>query len=314
MTARAAGYLTASLLAALACAPAAEANFVAAAEDPAGDSSDPSPGRDLTGVALSYDRRTGALRGAVRLRGAPAAEAPASIALFAGTRTASGCDGIPAAGFGSSSVEYDDARWLRLDPPAGDGPRGDADKLGGNSDIQQFDVTDRQLADRPLDCVIATLNEPGNAANVYDTAGPFDLVGLPALALRIGGVPRTFSRGRPRKVRLRLSNPGDAPTGPIRLRLSRARGLSVKAKRTLKSIPPGDSTTVKATVTLGGRARASTDLKVTATAARLRVRAEARLVVRTPGGGGGGGGAGGGVCNRYIGFPDGTGSLILVPC
>ena len=71
---------------------------------------------------------------------------------------------------------------------------------------------------------------------------------------------------------------------------------------------------VPATVTLAGRASTITDLKVTARAGELRVRAEAELVVRRPSGGGGGGSSGSGVCNRYIGFPDGSSALILVPC
>jgi hypothetical protein len=305
--------LTASLLAALVFASAAEAHFVATAEDPAGDSTDPSPARDLTAVGLSYDRRSGGLIGAIRLAGSPTEETDATVALFAGTRTASGCNGVPAAGFGSASTDFG-ARWLRLDDPAGTGPRGDADKSGGHTDLQKFTVTDRQLADQPVNCVIATLSEPGNAANVYDAVGPLDLVPQPALALKIGGVPRKFARGRPRKLKLKLSNPGDAPTGPVRLTLSRARGLTVKAERTLKSIPPGGRTTVNARVTLGGRARTATDFDVTATAGELKVRAEATLVVRKPGGGSSGGGSGGGVCNRYVGFPDGSSALILVPC
>ncbi len=321
MTARGAGHRMRSLLAALAatgaalaCAPAAEAYFVAAAADPAGDSTDPSPGRDLTGIGLSYDRRTGALMGAVRFRGDPTEETSATLALFAGTRTASGCDGTPAVGFGSYSTEYG-ASWLRLDDPAGVGPRGDAEKFGGNTDVQEFNATDQPLAGQSVDCAVATLAEPGNPANIYDTAGPLDLVGLPALALKIAGVPRNFAPGRPRKIKLELSNDGDAPTGPIRLKSSRARGLTVKAKRTLKSIPPGDRRTVKATVTLSGRARTTTDFKVTATAGAVRVRAETTLAVRTRGGGGGGGGGDvGRTCTRYIGFPDGGGSLILVPC
>jgi hypothetical protein len=305
--------LLAATAAALACATAADANFVAAADDAAGDSTDPSPGRDLTGIALSYDRRSGTLNGAVRFAGDPTAEAPALVTLFAGRRTEAGCNGHPAAGFGGDSTEYG-ARWLRLDDPAGNGPRGDAVKLGTNTSLQRFEATDEQLAGQPVDCAIAMLSQPGNAANIYDTAGPLDLVGQPALGLKIRGVPRKISRDRARTIRLTLSNPGDAPTGPVRLRLSRPRGLTVDVKRTLKPIPAGGRRTVKAKVTLGRRARTTTDLKVTATADKLRVRAEATLVLRTPGGGGGGGGSGGGVCTRYVGYPDGSSALILVPC
>jgi hypothetical protein len=310
---RRAGYVVAALLGLLASAPVAAANFVATAEDPAADSTDPSPGRDLTAIGLSYDR-SGALFGTVRLRGEPTEETPALVTLFAGTRTASGCNGTPAAGFGSDSTDFG-ARWLRLDDPTGNGPRGDAAKVGTFSAVQEFEATEDQLAGQKLDCVIAMLSEPGNAANVYDTAGPLDLVAQPALALKIGGVPRKFASGRPRRIKLVLTNAGDAPTGSIRLKLSRARGLAVKAKRTVKSIPPGGRRTVTATVTLGARARTITDLKVSASAGRLKVRAETELVLRKPGGGNGGGG-GGGVCTRWIPDLSGEtgGSLILVPC
>ena len=227
MTARVVGYAMAPLLAALLLVSSAEAHFVAVAEDPAGDSSDPNPARDLTAVGLSYDRRTGWLFGAIRLGDTPTEETDATVALFAGTRTASGCNGIPGAGFGSASIDFG-ARWLRVDDPSGAGPRGDAEKRGGLTDVQRFTVTDRQLAGLPVDCVYVGLSEPGNAANVYDTVDMLDLVPQPSLALKIRGMPRKFAPGRPRRIKLELSNPGDAPTGRIRLELSRARGLTVK--------------------------------------------------------------------------------------
>jgi hypothetical protein len=300
-----------------ACATVARANFVAVAEDPAGDSADPSPGRDITAVGLSYDKRSGTLIGAIRLGADPTDETRTLASLYAGRKTANGCDGYPAAGFGSFSTELG-ASWLRVDDLAGNGPRGDADKLGGNTAVQKFDATDAQLAGQPLDCVIATLSEPGNPANLYDTAGPLDLVGEPALALRIGGVPRTFAPGRPRTIKLTLSNDGDAPTGSIRLKLSRARGLVIKVDRTLKPIKPDGRITVKAKVTLSGRAHTTTRVKVTATAGKLAVRGETRFVVRKPGGtgGGGGGNPSGQWCTRWVPDISGTtgGSLIYVPC
>jgi hypothetical protein len=297
--------------------PTAEANFVATATDPAGDAADANPSRDITATGLSYDRRSGELVGAIRLRGAPSHETNAFVSLFAGTRTPSGCNGLPAAGFGSYSDEFG-ASWLRLDDAAGGGPRGEADKRGFLADVQEFQVTDQQLAGRPLDCVTATLTEPGNPANVYDSVGPIALVGQPALSLRLRGVPRTFGTGRPRRIKLALTNEGDAPTGRVRLKFSRARGLKIKTKtRTVKSIAPQRRRTVTATVTLSPRARSATDLKVTASAGRLIARQEATLRVRKPSGGGGGGGGGGtGSCVRYQADLSGEtgGSLILVPC
>lgn len=311
--------MVASTALALVAVPAAHANFVATATDPAGDATDPSPGRDLTAVGLSYDRRGGELLGGIRLHGEPSHEAAALVTLFAGIRTPTGCDGYPAAGFGFATDDFG-ARWLRLDDAAGNGPRGDADKRGYLADVQELEVSDRQLAGRPLDCVIATLTEPGNPANVYDSVGPIALVGQPALSLRVKGTSRTFRTDRPRKVKLALANGGDAPTGRIQLTFNRARGLTVKTKaKTVKSIAPGRRKTVTATVTLGQRARSATDLKVTATAGRLIARQEATLYVRKPtkpGGGRNGGNGGTRSCVRYQADLSGEtgGSLILVPC
>jgi hypothetical protein len=303
---------------ALAAVSVAQANFVAVATDPAGDAGDPSPGRDITAVGLAHDRRTGDVVAAIQLRGEPTHETSAFVSIYAGTRTASGCDGYPAAGFGSFSDEFG-ASWLRLDDAAGNGPRGEADKRGYLAAVQRFEIRDPQLADQRLDCVVATVTEPGNPANVYDGIAPIDLVGQPALSLRLRRVPRTFDAGRPRRIKLVLANEGDAPTGRVRLKFNRARGLTVKTKaRTLRSIAPQQRTTVTATVTLSRRARTSTDLKVTAAAGQLIARQETAISVRKPtkptkpGGGEGSSG----VCVRYLADPSGQtgGSLILVPC
>jgi hypothetical protein len=298
---------------------AAQANFVATSPDPPGDASDASPGRDITGVGLSYDPRRGELVGAIGLRGEPSHESNAFVTLFAGSRTASGCNGFPAAGFGSYSDEFG-ASWLRLDDASGQRVSGEADKRGYLADVQEFEASDRRLAGQRLDCVIATLTEPGNPANVYDSVGPIALVGQPALSLRIGGVPRTFAVGRPSTIKLTLTNAGDAATGRIRLKFGRARGLTIKAKtRTLRSIAPQRRKRVTATVALADRARTTTDLKVTATAGRLIAREETTLHLRKPskpGGGGGGRDGSTGTCVRYQADLSGEtgGSLILVPC
>jgi hypothetical protein len=309
----------ASVAAAVSVAGPAGANYVATSTDPAGDAGDPNPARDLTAVGLSYDRRTGELLGAVRLRGEPAEESRAFLTLVAGPRTPTGCNGYPASGFGSYSDEFG-ASWLRLDSAAGDGPRGEADKHGYLSEIQQFEVTDRRLAGQKLDCVIATLTEPNNPAHVYDSVGPLTLRGQPALSMRVAGARRTFLPGRSRRVTVTLRNTGDARTRPVRVRFNRARGLTVKAKSTrVKGIAPGGRRRVALTVRLSSRARTATPLKLKASAGELVVRQETTLYVRKPskpGGGGGGGGDGTQSCVRYQADLSGEtgGSLILVPC
>ncbi len=307
-----------ALAAGLVAAPAAQADFAATASDPAGDAADASPGRDITAIAFAYDRRGGRLFGAVQLRGTPQDGAGALISLFAGTRTATGCNGFPAVGFGSVTDETG-ARWLRIDDGSGNGPRGSASKSGSLSNVQQFEVTDPQLAGRRVDCVVATLTELGNAAVVYDQAGPVLLAGLPALTARIQGASHPFTAGRAYRVKLTLANPGDGPTRRVRLKAARARGLTVRlATRSLPPIAAGGKRTVSATVTLDRRARLRTDLTITATAGDVVTRAIETLYLNTPSRPGGGGRPDDStqLCNRWQPDLSGQtgGSLILVPC
>ena len=307
-----------ALAAALVAAPAARADFAATAHDPAGDAADASPGRDITAIAFAYDRRGGRLFGAVQLRGTPQEGAGALVTVFAGTGLASGCAGFPAVGFGSVTDETG-ARWLRLDDAAGSGPRGVALKSGSLSSVQEFEVTDPQLAGRRVDCVVATLTALGDASVVYDRAGPVPLAGLPELTARIRGTARPFTAGRRHRVTLTLTNPGDAPTRPVRLKAARARGLTVALpRRPLAPIPAGGRRTVPVTVTLGRRARLRTDLQLTATAGSVVARALATLHLDTPSRPGGGDRPDDStqLCNRWQPDLSGEtgGSLILVPC
>lgn len=308
--------LLATTAAGLVLAAAAQANFVGTGSDPAGDAADPSPGRDIIGASLSYDRRSGELVGAIQFRAVPG-EARSFVTLYAGTRTASGCDGMPLAGFGSFSDEYG-ASWKRLDDPTGAGPSDDAQKIAYDDAVTKFEATDDQLAGHRLDCVIATATEPGNAANVYDVAGPFELVGQPALSMRVRGLGPSFKPNRPRKLKVTLANEGDGATSPVRLRLGRARGLKAKpAKQSFGAIEPGGKETVTVKVTLSSRARETTKVKLTASAGKLVAREDLTLVLRRPGK------PGNGrrdrptqTCTRWMPDPFGGtgGSLILVAC
>ena len=190
-------------------AASARAEFIATATDPSGDAGDPSPGRDITSVGLTYNRKEGSLSGFVRFGGSPEA-APSLITLFASVRTATGCDGFPAAGFGSYSYEFG-ASWLRLDSPtAPPSARGDADKRGFDTAVQTFEASDTALSGRQWDCVVATITELGNAARVYDSTGPIALVGQPGLSVRVRG-PEQYRRNRAQVLKITVSNPGDGP-------------------------------------------------------------------------------------------------------
>lgn len=117
---------------------------------------------------------------------------------------------------------------------------------------------------------------------------------------------------RTRKIRVTVSNPGDAPTGRVRLAVGKARGMTVRMPRRVASFRPGARRTVALQVTLNRRARTHTTLKVTATAKnKLRASIEDELYLskasRKPpssgGGGGGGGDTGSKLCFRYTWLP-----------
>jgi len=297
----------------------ARADFIATATDPSGDAADPSPGRDIMSVGLAYNRKEGSLSGYVRLRGSPDG-IPSFITLFAAVRTAAGCDGYPAGGFGSYSDEFG-ASWVRLDsstgPPAA---RGDADKRGFDSEVQTFEASDAALGGRPWDCVVATITEPRNAAYVYDTTGPIELVGQPGLSVRVRA-PKQFRRNRSQSLKITLSNPGDGSARKVKLRLGRARGLRLSPRaRTLGTIPAGARKTIRVKARFNDRARSITELALRASSGRLVAKGTLRLSVRTPrrpsGGGGGGQNDLPTLCTRWSPDLSGEtgGSLILVPC
>ncbi len=305
-----------ALLAGLVVAAPAGANFVAEATDPVGDSTGAGPGRDITAFALAYDRE-GQLAAAIRLNGSPA-ETRGFITIAAGTRTATGCNGYPAATFGSYTDEYDGG-WLRLDTAGAPATaRGDADKRGFDDAVQTFEAEAPELAGGRYDCAIALLSEPGNAANIYDTAGPVDLVGQPALSVRVR-VPDRFSVGKPKRMVVRVTNSGDGPARGVRLQLGRARGLAATPRRrSLGTLAPGRTRTVRVKLRLSGRARDVTELGIRVREQRLVARGTVRLRLRRPSGGGGGGGGDftPRSCVRYSPDISGQtgGSLILVPC
>lgn len=304
----------------LAGAPAARANLVGGANDPVGDASDPSPGRDLTGAGLAYDKRRGALVGAVGVRQDPTRETGGFLTLFAGTRTPTGCDGYPAIGFATSTSVFD-ARFSVLEGPGATGASGGARKRGGQTTLQRFEVVDARLRGRSPDCAVATLTAPGNPSVVWDTTGPIALTPRPVLSGRLSGVPKELRAGRSQRVRVTLENDGDAPTRAGRLTVAGARGLKTTPRSAkVAAIPAGGRRTTTFRVSLSSRARPTTTLKVTATAGEQRVRAEGRIRLRRPARSGGGGG--GSVpdlprtCTRYSPdlFGDTGGSLVLVPC
>lgn len=299
---------------ALAVASPAQGSFLATATDPAGDVA--VPGRDLTDASLAYDRESGSLQGAVRFAGAPAERSV--VTLFMGVRTPTGCNGYPAIGFGTFSDESG-ASWLRLNS-AGATPtaRGDADKVGGGSRTQVFEAKDPAFVGGPWNCALAAVSEPGNAAVLYDTIGPMELVGQPELSIKVRGVPKEFKPDRRRRLRITVANGGDGPAKGVKLRLARAPGLRLERRSaSLPTIAAGRRKTITVGVALSGRAETFTELLVKASAGKLVARETVRLRLERPDRGGGGGSGGGSrTCTRFSPDPFGDtgGSLILVPC
>lgn len=304
------------LLIGLGLTSSASANFVATGTDPAGDSTDPHPGRDIVRVGLTYDRRTGNMQGGVMLRGEPSSEAPANLTIFAGRRTATGCNGYPAIGF-ATQTDMRGADWVLLRSPTARPITGQATKTYEGR-AEDYEATDWQLRGMRPNCVIAQLNEPGNSAVVYDVSGPHAVRGLPELEIKMGNVPTSVRPNRPQRIRVVVRNVGDGPSGRLRLAAGKARGLKVQMQRHLASIRPGARRAFNLRVTLNRRARSTTPLKLTAVGPqRLRAVAEEDLYLsrpRTPSRGGGGGGGDSSppkLCFRYTWLPPFS---QLVPC
>jgi hypothetical protein len=226
----------------------------------------------------------------------------------------------PAGGFGSYSDEFG-ASWLRLDTPSGPAAAsGEADKRGFDSELQRFEASDAALVGHPWNCVVATITEPANAANVYDSAGPIALVGQPGLSVRVRA-PKQFQRNRSQSLRIAISNPGDGPARRVKLRLGQARGLRLSPRsQSFGTLAPGKRKTIRVKVRFDDRARSLTELALRASSGRLVAKGTLRLRVRTPrrpsGNGGGGQRDLPRLCNQFSPDLSGEtgGSLILVPC
>ncbi len=297
--------LVATGLLAGAAAPGAHASYVGSGSDPANDAATPYPGHDIVGVAAALDPRTGQMRAQIRLRGEPDPAAPSDINVFAGRRTATGCNGFTAVGFSTLDTARGAAAVRLSSATAAPTVRSIA-KDGAGTPVQEFDVTIPALMRgvRP-NCLIARSARPDDTTVVYDRAGPFTLKGVPGLTAELGKAPSSIKPGRTRTIRVTLRNPGHAKTGRIRLSVGKARGLSVRHARRVASIAGGKRRTVSLRVTLSSRAKTTTTLKVKATAPKkLTASADTRLYLRKPSGGGGGGGNGGAkLCYRYTWYP-----------
>lgn len=116
----------------------------------------------------------------MQLRGAPSGDAPANLTLFAGLRTATGCNGYPAIGL-ATQTDLTGASWVRLD--AAQAPAaalGTADKLYA-AEAEEYEATAAALAGRRPNCVVARRDAPGDTSVLHDEAGPSSCAGSPSL-------------------------------------------------------------------------------------------------------------------------------------
>lgn len=311
--------LLAAAVVLLVAAPA-HASLIGEAADPAGDSASPDPGHDLLNVGLGYDRREGRVTAAFRLRGEPTTDA--FVAIIAATRDAAGSCTGGAIGVATRTTERG-GTWHRFANPAQALARGEVSKVGVHRAVQQVEVDDRGAAGVRPDCLIAELADPANAANVYDRVGPIALVAHPSLALELDGLPDTVRSGRSHRLRVTVSNPGDAPTANVRVRLPQVKGVRFARREVrLKPIAAGGKRSAHVRVRFSPTASTRTEVEARVTAGKLRVDGARRVFVRKPtspkrrGGSGGGGAGTPSTCVRFIPDLSGEsgGSLGLVPC
>lgn len=305
----------------LAAGAPAHAAYVGTGGDPTGDATDGNPAHDIVGFGASYGPADGSLVGVLRLAGrAGGANEYVRAHVMVGFRTPSGCNGFPAVGLQTyPSAEGALVRWVRFG--AADDPRpkdgfGRQQVLDGGHTLR-FEVSDTDVAGLKADCAVAwTVNEQTPGVLV-DTASATVLRAQPELVAEAGKMPPSQRVGQRRKVRVVLRNPGHAKTGRIRLSVAKARGLSVQHPKTIASLKPGAKRTVTLTTSLTSSAKASTRLRVTASAGDLRARVDGRLRrAGTSGGSGSGQPTPPQTCNRWMPDLSGEtgGSLVLVPC
>jgi hypothetical protein len=300
-------------------AGAADAAFIAETRDPTGDSTEAEPARDLLGAGIGFDQKSGYMVGIIALRGSPNEDSRAFLSVYAAMRTANGCSGLPAAGFGAFTDGWG-ATWFRQQS-SNRASHGEADKSGYRSTVQRFEIRDKRLSGKKWDCLGAVLTDPDDPSIVYDEVRATRFKGLPALALKMPKVRRAIPPNRVRKLRIVIRNPGDGPLRNVRLKVLRARGLkAVPRVRKIGLIRPRTRRAVIVRVRLSRAAREKTDLKVQVRSGKLKASAKTtvrlKLPKRPPANDGGGGDTGSGVCVQY--FPDLSGetggSLGLVPC
>lgn len=161
--------LTTAALGAAAPPAAAEVRS-GSAPDPAGDSADPAPARDILGAQAGYDSDAGTF--ALRLTlAAPADASTRSFVFgFVGSEVSGGCGfaegGTPTTRLGGGTVSGDGFVW---NENAGTPTAPQPANAAYDGATVSASVTSPSLAGRPYTCVRVSLQEPGGSGTVYDS-------------------------------------------------------------------------------------------------------------------------------------------------
>jgi hypothetical protein len=299
--------LAAIVLFATIAAPAQATIRQGAGSDAQGDSTGNS-GHDIVAAAARADDSG---RVAIAIKTAAAPSTTGILMGGVGTQGPSGC-GAPFMVF-AGSIATGNAIFIRDSTPN----TSKAASMSIEDGTVTFVAEDPALA-LPFDCAEAIFSKDGNTNNFYDTLSSFPLAvetapaptptatpaatvapapsatPVPApttattppvpvakaakLTVSLGGAPSTIRRNRTLTLKLKVANDGSKRSSKVTIGVGKARGLSVRRVATLSALKPAQKRTVTLRVKLSAKARASTTLKVTARAGKLK--ASSSLLLR----------------------------------
>jgi hypothetical protein len=260
------------------------------------------PGQDIVAVSATYDSVTGTATAAVTTTGPPEPSANRLLRTdFYAVDEAGECV-EPELRIGSKYGEAT-ASWLLTT-----GGEGAATKsVAGNTTT--FTATAPVLVSQPIACMnayVVELDEEGEVVKPIEyLVPPLKLVGPPPPSPPSSPAPTpaptpppapapppkanlafpsktvTLHRNAWKKVKVKITNTGDAAAGKVVLKIGKAKGVAIKPKSgklKLKSIAAGKSKVASFKVKLSKKAKARSKLKLSLTAAK-GVKASGLLTV-----------------------------------
>jgi hypothetical protein len=252
------------------------------------------PAQMLSGLSASYDVAAGAVRATATLDAPPSPAENAMLAVYVGKRDAGGvCDGAMVIAAFTGHSDTSTAWWLNGQTTTAGPPRAND---GASVTIT---ATDPTLANQAWDCAWAKTVDPTDTEVEYDRVTGIDLAvtqpppsptpapsGNPPppaaakkaarLGVALAGA-KPLRRGRWQRVRVRVTNAGDAAARAVTLRIRPGRGAKLAKRRVrVGTLAPGGSRTLRLRV----RIRRATALTLIAKSGTLRSRARVPLTLR----------------------------------